>query len=79
MLLDANTLLAPIKDTLPVMIAQGDADKAVPVDHTRRWIAVMNGLGMNYENVELPGEDHGTIVAKSMPGIFAFFSEHPKP
>lgn len=78
MLPDAKDLLAPIRD-MPVMIAQGDADKAVPVDYTRRWIAVMKGLGMNYEYVELPGEDHGTIIAKSMPSIFAFFNEHIKP
>jgi len=35
---------------------------------------------MNYEYyVELPGEDHGTIIAKSMPTIFAFFAEHTGP
>lgn len=78
MLPDAKNLLAPDKD-LPVMIAQGEADKLVPVDYARRWIAVMRGLGMNYEYVELPGEDHGSIIAKSMPSVFAFFGEHTKP
>ncbi len=52
---------------------------AVPVDYTRRWIAVMKDLGINYKYDEMPGEDHGTIIAKCMPAIFAFFKEHTKP
>jgi predicted esterase len=78
MLPNAKEMLTPIKDTVPVMISQGEADQAVPVDYTRRWIGVMKDLGMNCEYVELPGEDHGTIIAKSMPSIFAFFAEHAK-
>jgi predicted alpha/beta superfamily hydrolase len=38
----------------------------------------MKGLNMNYKYIELPGEDHGTIIAKSMPDIFRFFNEHSK-
>ncbi len=37
---------------------------------------VMKDWKMNY--VEMPGEDHGTIVSKGMPDIFAFFKAHPK-
>jgi hypothetical protein len=33
---------------------------------------------MNYKYVEMPGEDHGSIIAKSTPAIFAFFAEHSK-
>ena len=40
---------------------------------------MMKDLGMNYKYDEMPDEDHGTIIAKSMPAIFAFFSEHTKP
>jgi predicted peptidase len=78
MLPNAEELLKPIKKKMPVLIAQGDADKAVPVDYTRRWIGVMKNLGMNYEYIELPGEDHGTIIAKSMPTTFAFFNQHTR-
>lgn len=79
MLPNAKELLTPIKDTMPVLVAQGDADTAVPVSYTRRWIDVMKELGMNYKYVEMPGEDHGSIISKSMPAIFAFFNEHSKP
>jgi predicted esterase len=79
MLPNAKDLLTPIKDTMPILIAQGDADTAVPVDYTRRWIQVMKDLGMNYKYDEMAGEDHGSIISKSMPAVFAFFNEHTKP
>ena len=43
-----------------------------------RWIDVMKDLKMNYQYVEIPGEDHGSIIAKCMPDIFAFFAAHSK-
>ncbi|MBZ5577920.1 MAG: prolyl oligopeptidase family serine peptidase [Acidobacteriia bacterium] len=78
MLPNAGSLLTPIKDTMPVVIAQGDADTVVPPQYARRWVDAMKQLGMNYKYVEMPGEDHGTIIAKSMPDIFAFFAAHTK-
>jgi hypothetical protein len=33
---------------------------------------------MNYGYVELAGEDHGSIIAKGMPSICAFFTAHRK-
>lgn len=79
MLPDAVPMLTPIKDSMPVIVTQGDADQQVPVDFTRRWIEAMKELKMNYKYVEMPGEDHGSIIAKGMPDIFAFFREHSKP
>lgn len=76
---NAATMLAPVKETMPIIVTQGDADTAVPVANTRAWIEVMKGLKMNYKYVEMPGEDHGTIISKGMPEIFKFFSEHRKP
>lgn len=78
MLPNAVPMLTPIKDTIPVIVTQGDADTAVPVDYTRRWIEAMKELRMDYRYVEMPGEDHGSIIAKGMPGIFAFFNEYSK-
>jgi predicted peptidase len=78
MLPNAVPMLTPIKDTVPVIVTQGDADTAVPVDYTRRWIEAMKQLQMNYKYVEIPGEDHGSIIAKGMPEIFAFFHAHAK-
>jgi len=78
MLANAAEMLTPIKDTMPVIVTQGDADTAVPVDYTRRWIETMKELKMNYKYIEMPGEDHGSIIAKGMPDIFAFFKEPAK-
>ena len=39
---------------------------AVPAANTRTWIEVM------------PGEDHGNIISKRMPDIFAFFKAPSK-
>lgn len=75
---NAVPMLTPIKDTMPVIIAQGDADTAVPVENTRHWADALKELNMNYKYVEMPGEDHGSIIAKSTPAIFAFFAEHSK-
>jgi predicted peptidase len=75
---NAVPMLTPIKDTMPVIVTQGDADTAVPLENTRHWIEAMKELKMNYKYVEMPGEDHGSIIAKGMPDIFAFFNEHPK-
>ncbi len=76
MLPNATALLTPIKDSMPIIVAQGDADTAVPVAYTRQWIEKMKELNMNYKYVEMPGEDHGTIITKGMPEIFKFFSEN---
>ena len=75
---NAVAMLTPIKDTMPVMITQGDADTAVPVENTRHWADALKELKMNSKYLEMPGEDHGTIIAKGMPAIFAFFAEHSK-
>ena len=75
---NAATILTPVKDTMPVIVTQGDADTAVPVANTRTWIEVMKDLKMNYKYVEMHGEDHGSIISKGLPEIFAFFKAHSK-
>ena len=75
---NAAAMLTPVKDTMPVIVTQGDADTAVPVANTRTWIEVMKELKMNYKYVEMPGEDHGSIISKGMPDIFTFFKAHSK-
>ena len=70
--------LASIKD-MPVIVVQGDADTAVPVANTRRWADKLKELNMTHEYHEIPGGDHGSVIATGMPDIFAFFSKHTKP
>lgn len=72
-------ILRPIKDaSLPVIVVQGDADTAVPVDNTRQWIDTMKELDIELEYVEIPGGDHGSVISDGMPDIFEFFAEHTK-
>jgi len=73
------SIFAPVKDTMPVIIVQGDSDTVVPVANTRRWIAEMKQMDMTYKYLEVKGGDHGNVLATAMPHIFEFFKEHPKP
>jgi predicted esterase len=38
----------------------------------------LKAAGMNIEWKEVPGLDHGGIIAGAMPDVFKFFNEHPK-
>ena len=66
------------KLTMPVLVIQGDADTAVPVENTRKWIAAMKDRRMDHKYNEIPGGDHGSVIATGMPDIFAFFNAHTK-
>jgi len=73
-------ILQGIKDSgVPMLVVQGDADTAVPVDNTRMWVETMEELEMDYEYIEIPGADHGNVISQGTPGIFAFFAEHTRP
>jgi len=63
---------------MPMMIVHGDADTAVPVDVGRSWTAAMKELNMTHQYIEVPGGDHGSVIATGMPDIFAFFAKHSK-
>jgi poly(3-hydroxybutyrate) depolymerase len=64
---------------LPTMVTQGDADTAVPVAGTRGFIDRLKGQNAVYEYIEMPGGDHGTIIAAHMADIFKFFAKYTKP
>lgn len=72
-------ILAPLKTAgVPVMITQGDKDPIVPATGTRTWAVAMDELGMPHEYIEMPGRDHGSIIADGMPDIFRFFAAHAR-
>lgn len=72
-------ILQGIKDAdLPMLVAQGDADEAVPVDNTRMWVATMKDMEMDFDYIEYPGVMHGPIIEASMDDIFKFFAQHKK-
>jgi len=73
-----NYSLAPAK-SIPMIIIQGDMDTLVPhLTSTRPWIEQMKELGITHEYIEVPGGDHGSVLATGAPQIFAFFEKHSK-
>jgi poly(3-hydroxybutyrate) depolymerase len=76
---DRAKILQGIKDGgVPMFVAQGDVDEAVPVTNTRMWVDTMKELKLDYEYKEYPGLTHGPIIDGSMPDIFAYFAKHTK-
>ncbi len=63
---------------IPVMVVQGDADTAVDVEVTRRWVAKMEELGMNYEYIEVAGGTHFSAGRQNIDRVFAFLAEQRK-
>jgi predicted peptidase len=72
--MESNMQTILTKLTMRVFVVQGDADTAVPVENTRKWIAAMKDRKMNYKYNEIAGGDHGSVIATGMPDIFAFFN-----
>jgi len=74
--LDPNSLAKIPK--MPVMVVHGDMDTAVPVALSRRWTDMMKSLKMDYQYIEVPGGDHGTVISSHQAQVFAFFAKHKK-
>ena len=60
------------------MVVMGDADELVDVEVTRRWVAKMEELGMNYEYIEVAGGTHFGAGRQNIDKVFAFLAEHRK-
>lgn len=69
--------LEAIRD-LPVMVIQGDADESVDPDVTRRWVARMEELGIDYEYIEVPGGTHFSAGRDNIDKVFEFLSQHSR-
>jgi predicted peptidase len=74
-----SSMLTPIKDTMPIFVAQGDADTTVLVADTRHWIDEMKKIKMTCKYLEIQGGTHINVNDTAMPYIFSFFKEHTKP
>src|SRR5688500_5553162 len=61
---------------MPVMIVHGDMDTVVPTSVGRAWVEAMKSLQMNYQYIEVPGGDHGSVISSHQADIFAFFAKH---
>ena len=63
---------------MPIMIVHGDMDTVVPTSVGRAWVDAMKALNMNYEYIEVPGGDHGSVISSHQADIFAFFAKHSR-
>jgi predicted esterase len=63
---------------MPVMIVHGDMDTVVPTSVGRAWVEAMKSLQMNYQYIEVPGGDHGSVISSHQAEIFAFFARHSR-
>jgi dipeptidyl aminopeptidase/acylaminoacyl peptidase len=64
---------------LPMILIQGDADRAVPVAQTRQWAEKMKQLAMTYEYREIRGGTHGSTLDSGARDMFRFFDKHARP
>lgn len=63
---------------IPAIVIQGDKDRLVKVENTRRWIAKMKELEMKHVYIEVKGGGHIWVAFQHFPEIFKFFDQHPK-
>ena len=64
-----------LKDT-PLYFTAGSQDTLGA--RGRTTAEQLKAVGLDVQWKELPGLDHGSIIAGSMPDVFKFFNEHPR-
>jgi dipeptidyl aminopeptidase/acylaminoacyl peptidase len=60
---------------IPTLIIQGDADTAVPVAGTRRYVERLKELDADYKYIEIPGLDHSIA---GIPDMYEWFAQHTR-
>jgi len=73
----APATLERIKN-VPEFVVHGDNDPTVNVQGSRTMVAKMKELGIEVKYVEVPGGNHGSVVAPNFAGMFDFFDAHKK-
>lgn len=64
---------------MPIMLVHGDADTVVPVTVGRAWAEAMKAVPLkDYQYIEVPGGDHGTVIGSHQAELYAFFAKHKK-
>lgn len=64
---------------MPIMLVHGDMDTVVPVSVGRAWVEAMKSIPLkDYQYIEVPGGDHGTVISSHQAEIFAFFARHKR-
>ena len=64
---------------MPIMLVHGDMDTVVPVTVGRAWAEAMKSIPMkDYQYIEVPGGDHGTVIGSHQAQVFALFARHSR-
>jgi predicted esterase len=61
---------------IPVLVVHGDNDPTVPVERSRVIVATGKKLGAEIKYIEVPGGDHGSVVAPTFKDVFEWFDAH---
>lgn len=67
---------------LPAIVVQGEDDRLVRAEVTRRWVEMMKELEMTHRYIEIPGGDHVNSIARNpevIDEVFDFFDQHRRP
>jgi predicted esterase len=63
---------------IPQLVIHGDKDPTVPVDRSRAMVAMGKKLGVELKFIEVPGGDHGSVVASTFKDVFDWFDAHKR-
>jgi predicted esterase len=63
---------------IPQLVIHGDKDPTVPVDRSRVMVAMGKKLGVELKFIEVPGGDHGGVVAPTFKDVFGWFDAHKR-
>jgi predicted peptidase len=63
---------------IPQLIVHGDKDPTVPVERSRVMVNMGKKLGAEIKYIEVPGGDHGSVVAPNFPAVFDWFDTHKR-
>lgn len=63
---------------IPQLVVHGDNDPTVPVERSRVMVAAGKKLGAEIKYIEVPGGDHGSVVAPNFPAVFEWFDTHKR-
>lgn len=61
---------------IPEIVIHGDNDPTVPVERSRVMVEMGKKLGIEIKYVEVPGGDHGNVVAPTFKDVFDWFDTH---
>jgi dipeptidyl aminopeptidase/acylaminoacyl peptidase len=63
---------------VPQLLVHGDADRTVPVERSRMIVEAGKKLGAEVKYIEVPGGDHGNVVAPHFKDVFEWFDAHKR-